>query len=170
MKFYIRTLVVTAVLIGLTFLAKIWIFSYTEKKLFERFEAVVAKVIDGDTVELKEGQRVRLLGINAPETNHPDLPVQKYGAEAKAYLKQEIEGKKCRLDYKINEKFDKYDRLLAYIYIEGRLINAELVKAGLAYAYGGKDKRSKELLVIENIARRFKKGLWEYEKGGEKYE
>ena len=170
MKFYFKTMFLTLVIIGLLFFGKISIINYSEERLFQSFEAKIVRVSDGDTVTLEDGQSVRLLGINAPELHHPDLPVQKFGEEAKKYLADEIEGKTCVLYFNVNEKFDRYNRLLAYIYYNDRLINAELVKKGLAYAYGGKDKRAREILVIENIARRIKRGLWEHQEGGKKYE
>ena len=131
-------------------------------------DAVVARVVDGDTVVLEDGQKVRLLGIDTPETKHPDRPVEKGGEEAKNYLKKRVEGKMCVLEYTLNDQYDVYDRLLALIYEDGGLVNAELVKKGLAYASPNKYmSRTKEFLVLENIAKKFKKGIWETEEGGQ---
>lgn len=167
-KFYVKTGIITGSIIFVIFAARIMIIKYNETKAVRSFEASVERVIDGDTVVLDNGQKVRLLGINAPELHHPDYPVQKYGEEAKDYLKNRVEGKKCRIEYTILDQYDKYDRLLAFIYIDGALVNGELVKKGFAFATPNRYvSKTKEFLVIENIAKKFKIGLWETEEGGQ---
>jgi len=133
-----------------------------EKSKWKSFEATVTNVIDGDTIVIdKDNQIIRLLGIDAPETNHPDYPEQKFGQEAKKYLRQRVEFKKIRIEYNIEETYDIYNRLLAYIYLNDKLINAEMIKLGFAYVYTKKEcSKTKEFLLLESVARQFKKGVW----------
>ncbi|HMB00220.1 MAG TPA: thermonuclease family protein, partial [Spirochaetota bacterium] len=103
----------------------------------------------------------RLLGIDAPEIHHPDVPVEKYGYKAYYYLKNRILGKTCKIEYNTSEKYDKYGRLLAYIYLDNVFINGELVEKGFAYIYNRSEgKKSGELRRLEQEARENNKGLW----------
>src|SRR3989338_8949420 len=88
----------------------------------------VSKVIDGDTLELETGERVRLLGINTPEKGQP------YNQEAAEKLKQLVEGKSVQLEQDTNDK-DQYGRLLRYVYVGKTFVNLELVKEGYASVY-----------------------------------
>lgn len=100
-------------------------------------KAKVERVIDGDTFIATindESFTIRLLGVDTPETVHPNLPVEEFGAEASDYLKELIEDKTIMLAFD-GPRFDKYNRLLAYAYCDGKMINAELIKEGLAHAY-----------------------------------
>lgn len=102
----------------------------------------VVNVVDGDTVDIDipdgkyEQTRVRLLGMDTPETKSPKVEAMYYGEEATAYAKQLVEGKKVTviLDT-VSDVRDMYDRLLAYLEMEdGRILNEELIIAGFAYA------------------------------------
>jgi micrococcal nuclease len=88
----------------------------------------VVKVIDGDTVELSGHERLRLLGIDAPEYGEP------YYDSAKAYLAQLAMGKQIRVEFGSRRR-DGYGRLLGYIYIDSILINAEILRRGFAWMY-----------------------------------
>ena len=74
------------------------------------------RVVDGDTIILSNGERVRLIGVDTPETKHPNKPVQYFGKEASAFSKRMVEGKEVTLEYG-QQKRDKYGRLLAYVYL-----------------------------------------------------
>lgn len=89
---------------------------------------VVSKVIDGDTVELENGERVRLLGINTPEKG------QNYYEEANNRLKELVEGKGVRLEKDVDDK-GKYGRLLRYVFINDEFVNLKLVREGYAHVY-----------------------------------
>ena len=98
----------------------------------------VVRVIDGDTFVVeddtqKNGRKVRLIGIDAPEsrkTDHED--VQFYGKEAKEFLKHFLEGRSVRLEYDVSPK-DQYGRTLAYAYLQdGTFLNAYLIQQGYA--------------------------------------
>ena len=92
-------------------------------------------VIDGDTIVLDGNERVRLIGVDTPETKDPRKPVQHFGKEAYAFTKKLVEGLKVRLDYDLNKK-DKYGRTLAYVYLEdGTFLNAEIIRKGYGFAY-----------------------------------
>lgn len=98
--------------------------------------ATVSRVVDGDTVEvtLSDGtkEKVRLIGMDTPETVHPTKPVQSYGPEASDYTKAQLTGKEVVLEYDVEER-DKYGRLLAYVYLpSGTMFNATLVDEGYA--------------------------------------
>src|SRR3990167_8398336 len=94
---------------------------------------LVTKVIDGDTIEIEGGTRVRYIGIDTPETVDPRKTVQCFGREASNKNKDLVEGKKVRLEKDITNT-DKYDRLLRYVWINNELVNETLVKEGFAYS------------------------------------
>jgi len=114
--------------------------------------AVLIRVIDGDTIETNLG-KVRLLGINTPEKKEP------YYQEANDFLMQ-YEGKEIELERTIENK-DKYGRLLRYVFYDGKFINEEILKQGLANFYSyNEDKYTSKLKKAEEIARNEGKGLW----------
>ena len=86
-KFYFWTFFITGFLVLVAFAIHRGIVIYQEEKQYKQFTAKVIKVYDGDTVKIKDGKKVRLLGINTPELHHPDLPVQKYAVEAHYHLR-----------------------------------------------------------------------------------
>ena len=88
----------------------------------------VARVIDGDTFVLADGESVRLIGIDAPESLQP------YGAKSKAFAERLLHGKSVRLEYDSRQR-DKYGRILAYVFLDDLFVNAELIKEGCASAY-----------------------------------
>lgn len=88
-------------------------------------EATVDDVIDGDTVELSDGTRVRLIGINTPEMEQP------YYEEATAYTRSLLEGKTVGVEMDV-EELDQFDRTLAYLWVGDKLANYEITRAGYA--------------------------------------
>lgn len=101
--------------------------SLDDKELFR-----VKSIIDGDTILLENGHQVRYLGIDTPETHHPEVGLECYGKEATDYNKLLTEKK---LVYLIKDKTDKdkYGRLLRYVYTEdGNFVNYEIVSKGYA--------------------------------------
>lgn len=118
-------------------------------------QALVVRVIDGDTIELADGKRVRYLGIDTPETGEP------YADEATTKNKQLVEGKVVELQCGKRDQ-DEYGRLLRYVYIDGTFVNAELVAQGYATAYiFDPDERYSQILVqLEQYAKIAERGLW----------
>lgn len=95
----------------------------------------VIRAVDGDTIELADGQRVRYLGMDTPETVNPKKPVQCYGPEASAFNHHLVDGAAVRLVRDI-EDTDKYGRLLRYVYLpDGTFVNQALVAGGYATVY-----------------------------------
>jgi micrococcal nuclease len=101
---------------------------------------LVTKVIDGDTIVLENGEKVRYLGIDTPELHHPKKEVECFAYQAYEKNKELVLGKKVFLQKDISEK-DKYGRLLRYVFLdekmstdEGSFVNLYLVKNGFAYA------------------------------------
>jgi len=129
--------------------------------------AVVKRVIDGDTVELENGEKVRYIGIDTPETLDPRKPIQCFGKEAAAKNRELVEGKLVRLEKDVTER-DKYNRLLKYIYVSAGesepeiFVNLELVKRGFAHSYTyPPDVKYQNLFVLaEKEARENGRGLW----------
>ena len=121
-------------------------------------------VVDGDTIIVNidgKKERVRLIGVDTPETKHPNKPVEYFGREASAFTKLMVEGKKVRLEYDW-QKRDKYGRLLAYVYLEdGTFLNAEIIKQGYGFAYTRFPfKFLDEFRQYERETRNNNKGLW----------
>ena len=119
-------------------------------------------VNDGDTVVLTTGQRVRYIGLNAPEIDHADQKAQPYGYQAISLNKDLVLSQKIRLEYDV-ERFDRYGRTLAYVFLEdGTFLNARLLRAGLAfYLYHPPNlKYDQSLLKAQQTAMELKKGMW----------
>ena len=118
-------------------------------------QALVVRVIDGDTVELADGRRVRYLGIDTPETG------EDYSSEASTRNKELVEGKVVELQRGKRDQ-DEYGRLLRYVYVNGVFVNAELVAQGYAKAYiFDPDERYSQVLVqLEQYAKTRERGLW----------
>ena len=133
----------------------------------------VTKVVDGDTIWLSNNEKVRLIGVDTPETVHPRKPVQYFGREASAYTKRGVDGVEVRLTYG-QERRDRYDRLLAYVWraSDGFFLNAEIVGQGYGYAYTKYPfEYMEEFRSLERAAREEKRGLWaDEERRGEAVE
>ena len=85
-------------------------------------------MIDGDTVDLSRSGRARLIGVDTPEVHGG---VECFGREASAYVKKRLSDRRVRVRRGIEER-DRYGRLLVYLYLDGRMFNAELVREGYA--------------------------------------
>ncbi len=99
-----------------------------------RVSARVERVIDGDTIEVSIGgatEQVRYIGVDTPESVDPDRPAQCFGSEASAFNERLVEGADVELAFDA-ERRDAYGRLLAYVYLDGGLVNAILARRGLA--------------------------------------
>ncbi|MGQ9800817.1 MAG: thermonuclease family protein [Candidatus Saccharicenans sp.] len=93
----------------------------------------VIRVIDGDSLEVEGVGEVRLIGVDSPELYHPLKPVQYYAREASEFVRKLLEQSRVRLEFD-QEKYDKYGRTLAYVYLEdGRSLNEEIIKNGYGF-------------------------------------
>jgi micrococcal nuclease len=127
-------------------------------------DAVVTRVVDGDTVEARiEGavEDVRYIGVDTPETVKPGTPVQCFGPRASAFNHRLVEGRRVRLVFGA-ERRDAYGRLLAYVYLGRRFVNASLVRRGLArtLTIPPNDRFAPLLRSLELRAARAGRGLW----------
>jgi micrococcal nuclease len=125
--------------------------------------STVARVVDGDTIVLGSGERIRYIGMDTPESVKPGTPVQCFAKAASHENAQLVEGRRVRLRYDA-ERQDRYGRTLAYVYraSDGLFVNAELVRRGYA----------RQLTIPPNVAhaslfgrlatqaRRHGRGLW----------
>lgn len=127
----------------------------------EEEQTLVKRVIDGDTIELSDGRKVRYIGINSSETVDPRKPVECFGKEAKVENKRLTEGKIVRLEKDISQH-DKYGRLLRYIYVGDVMVNEYLVRQGFAHAatYPPDVKYAEKFKEAETEARENNRGLW----------
>lgn len=128
--------------------------------------ATVLRVIDGDTIEVRIGGRVeevRLIGVDTPETVHPNRPVEAFGKEASQFTRNLVDGKLVILrDERGGQDRDKYGRLLRYVYLEdGTFVNAEIIKQGYGHAYVAFPfSHMEEFRTYERQAREKGLGLW----------
>ncbi len=131
------------------------------------FESVVIKVIDGDTVRLKDGTLVVYLGIDAPELKRKVDNIwvydpEPYAEEAAKFNKAMIEGKKVIVEIDPVKKHDRFGRLMAYVYVDKVLAAEELLKNGLAKADSPSlfMKHRIRFWSLEEMAWTGKKGMW----------
>ena len=96
---------------------------------------LVTRVVDGDTIIVDIGgveERVRLIGIDTPESVHPDANKNvEYGKIASGFTKEKLEGKEITLEYDVQGR-DRYGRILAYVYLDGKMFNKTLLEEGHA--------------------------------------
>lgn len=119
--------------------------------------AMVVRVIDGDTVVLKNGEHVRYAGINAPENN------ERWGEEAKKFNGEMTLGKTVRLE-PVEEEHDTYGRRLAYVWVDDLFVNEKLLEEGyariLTYRGEAKSKYKDRFVQAEQWARDHSRGVW----------
>lgn len=130
----------------------------------------VVRVIDGDTLRVTpnpapgapKGDRIRLLGVDTPETVHPQRPVEYFGREASAFTRRLCEGRRVRLAFDPAAGRDPYGRTLAYVYLEdGTFVNAEIIRQGYGHAYTRYPiAYLEEFRALEREARGARRGLW----------
>lgn len=124
----------------------------------------LSRVVDGDTLVLESGVRVRFIGIDTPESKHPQKPVEPFALEASKFTQSLLADSEavCLIDSAIGDEYDKYGRRLAYIFSQHGLdVNAELLRVGLAKGYYGFPFDRKEAFkVIENQAKTQHRGVW----------
>ncbi|UCG13813.1 MAG: thermonuclease family protein [Deltaproteobacteria bacterium] len=124
--------------------------------------ARVRWVSDGDTIVLADGERVRYVGINAPEIGHDGLPSEPYGDEAKVFNRNLVLGRWVNIESADNQR-DQYGRVLAYVFLEdGTFVNGELVRSGYAHLLRRQSKLRywKRLLELQRQALCEKRGIW----------
>lgn len=123
---------------------------------------IASKVLDGDTVDLRSGVRIRYLLVDAPEIAHSARQIPEcYGNEATTLNTQLVLGREVTLEYDQQCK-DRYDRLLAYVYIGDRMVNREIIARGFArlLVIPPNEKHAEELERLEADAREEGRGLW----------
>jgi len=153
-----------------------WKFSMPFGKSYNYADILVERAVDGDTLKLENGERVRLIGIDTPEMHESDKlyrdsqrtgqdvrTIQELGRRAYEFTKKLAEGKRVSLEFDV-EKYDKYDRLLAYVYLkkDGTFVNAEIIKQGYAslMTIPPNAKYADLFLKLYQEARNNKRGLW----------
>lgn len=131
-----------------------------------RFDAgasyAVERVVDGDTLLLEDRTRVRLLGVDTPETKHPDRPVDPLGLQAAEFMRRHVEGRAVRLEFD-RERRDRFGRVLAYVYAGDLLLNEELIRAGYSRAetyFPYSEQMKRRFRAAEEQARGARRGGW----------
>ena len=145
-------------------------------RTYDYEDIYVRRVIDGDTIQLQTGERVRLIGIDTPEmhessklyrdsqrTGRDKRVIQELGRRAYLFTKELVEGRNVRLEFDV-EKKDKYGRLLAYVYLQdSTFVNAKIVEEGYAslMSIPPNVKYAGLFLKLYRQARKNRRGLWE---------
>jgi len=137
---------------------------------------LVKRAVDGDTLVLESGERVRLIGIDTPElhasnklnrdaqrSKQDTKTIQEMGKRAAEFTRNLVEGKRVRLEFDV-DKYDKYKRLLAYVYLisDGTFVNARIIEEGYAsvMTYPPNVKHADEFVKLYREARENNRGLW----------
>ncbi|MFH1140382.1 MAG: thermonuclease family protein [Chloroflexota bacterium] len=119
---------------------------------------LVRRVVDGDTIVLASGERVRYIGVDTPEvTGTPQF----FGPEASEANRRLVEGRQVRLGRDVSDR-DGFDRLLRYVYVDGVMVNAELVREGFATSlvYPPDTRYAQCFSALEEEARESGRGMW----------
>ncbi len=152
-----------------------WRLSFPFGKKYDYNDILVKRAVDGDTLQIESGEKVRLIGIDTPEMHdshklHRDArergqdlqTIIALGREACAFTKKLAEGERVKLEFDV-EKYDKYGRILAYVYLkDGTFVNAKIVEEGYAslLTIPPNVKYADLLLKLYRQARENKRGLW----------
>ncbi len=156
-----------AILVGLVVLvvARLW---YSPEPLarqvtLEPGPHAVVRVVDGDTIVVVPHERVRLIGVDTPETVKPDHDVEPYGPEASQFTEDFLSGGMARLEFDRRERFDRYGRHLAYVWVGERMLNEELLRAGLGRWEPGfhyADAMKRRFRQAQREAQEQGRGIW----------
>lgn len=126
----------------------------------------VSRFVDGDTIAVNmngKTEKIRMIGVDTPETHKPNTPVQCYGPAAAAYTKNTLTGKKFRLvSDSLSTDRDRYDRLLRYVVLtDGRTFNKMLIENGYGFFYPYFPfTKSDEFAAAQQSAKSTNRGLW----------
>ena len=129
----------------------------------------VTSVIDGDTIKIiYEGEEisVRYLLVDTPETNHPRFGEQPFGKEATKENRKLLESGEVTIEFDAGDRFDDYDRLLAYLFVDGESVQEHLLEAGLArvaYVFPPNTRYLDEFENAEQLAKESGTGVWQFE-------
>jgi micrococcal nuclease len=123
--------------------------------------ATVVAVLDGDTIVVEGGQKIRYAGLNTPETHHPDKLPEYCGREAFEANRRLVAGQTVRLEFDRRRR-DAYGRLLAYVYVGNLFVNAELIRQGYALVstYRENQRYHTQFLRLQKSAIEARRGLW----------
>ncbi len=127
-----------------------------QSNINSKSQTKVVRVVDGDTIELESGEKVRYIGINAPETGQP------FASSASALNSTLVLGKTVTLEFDVQTK-DQYGRLLAYVYVDTVMVNTHIVQEGMAViaTFAPNVKYQDAILKAQQEARESCKGMWE---------
>jgi micrococcal nuclease len=159
-----RQAILLAVALALVLLLQRW---YAQPDGLAPQVCRVERVVDGDTLVLVGGQRVRLIGADTPETVHPHQPVEPWGPEATQFTRDFVADGEVRLQFD-GPREDKYGRNLAHVWVGDRLLEEELIRAGLATAETGYTYSSAmkdRLLRAQSEAQAAGRGIWSQHAG-----
>lgn len=160
---------VQAVLTLLVVAASVWAAPQLQQELPTNLQPGTYHVVhidDGDTIIVDMNgveERVRLIGVDTPETKDPRKPVQCFGHAAHEFTTNLIGNSPVRLEADpTNTNRDRYNRLLRYVYLpDGRLVNAEIIKQGYGFAYVSFPvQKMEEFKTLQKEARQQNRGLW----------
>lgn len=160
-----------ALLLGLTRADRLGWFGRRAGSDWQRYHQKtfrVVRVVDGDTFDIDEPDgkyshtRIRMLGLDTPETVKPNTPPQHYGPEASEHLKELLKGRTVTVELDDPATRDKYHRLLAYVMLDGQNVNLDMVGDGYGYADPRFPHRLKgEFAKAQAAAIKARKGLWQ---------
>jgi len=168
---FLYLLAAAVVIIGLIFADRQGLFGHAARSDWEKYhnkQFKVVYIVDGDTldVDCPDGRfrhtRIRLLGVDTPETVKPNTPVEYYGPEAKRFTKRLAHGKTVTLKLDRMRTRDKFGRLLAYVILpDGRNLNLQIIARGYGYADPRFDHPLKrQFKHAQDEARKHLRGLW----------
>ncbi len=162
-KSLVAWVILLAVLILLTRLVGRWPWPANPVGPNDSSLVQVWRVIDGDTVELIDGTKVRLIGVDTPELARAGQPAEPLAQEAAQFTKQFLASGPVRLQMDPYERLDRYGRRLAYVWVADRMLNEELLLAGLARArleFGYSETMKLRFAQAEQQAKQARRGLW----------
>src|SRR5918995_5551224 len=140
--------------------------SAQEEEEVEYDETVtVERIVDGDTIRIDPAvdgiDEVRLIGVDTPETKDPDCDVQPYGPEALTFTRDELQGEEVDLEFD-QDREDRYDRLLAYVYLDDEMFNETLLEEGYAQVYivSPNDEYEARFREAQEKAQAAELGIW----------
>ena len=126
----------------------------------------VTYIADGDTIHIDlngEEVSVRFIGVDTPETVHPSRPQECFGTEASNYIRNLLNGKSVLIETdQSQDLWDSYGRLLAYVYVDGKMVNYSLIYDGYAYeyTYNMPYGYQSEFKKAQSFASENNRGLW----------